>query len=92
MNTPDSYSTSSKNLLKIIQNNWQNLEDSERSALTRLWNVLTYKWQFQILINLPFLIWWILDKSILKVHTFDQALLNYLNLPEWALSLIGLGQ
>ena len=44
------------------------------------------------LFNLPFLLWWALDKSFPKVHEFDATILNYLNIPEWALSFIGFGQ
>ena len=92
MNTPDSINTGSKNLLNIISKNWENLDESNKSFLTKIWKVLTYKWQLQILFNLPFLLWWILDKSFSKVHEFDAAILNYLNLPDWALSFIGFGQ
>ncbi len=92
MNTPKSLNTDSKNFLKLISKNWENLDDSQKLILNKIWNVLTYKWQLQILFNLPFLIWWGLDKSIVKVHTFDTAILNYLNLPNWVLSLIGFGQ
>ena len=92
MNTPDSINSESKNLINLISTNWKNLDESQKSTLTKIWKVLTYKWQLQILFNLPFLLWWGLDKSISKVHEFDAAILNYLNLPEWALSFIGFGQ
>ena len=62
------------------------------TKLIKIWKVLTYKWQLQILFNLPFLVWWALDKSFPKVHEFDASILNYLNLPAWALSFIGFGQ
>jgi len=92
MNTPNSYNSESKNLLILILKNWEDLDESLKTKLTRIWNVLTYKWQLQILFNLPFLLWWALDKSFPKVHEFDATILNYLNLPEWALSFIGFGQ
>ena len=92
MNTPDSLNTESKNLFKLILKNWEDLDDSLKSKLLKIWRVLTYKWQLQILFNLPFLLWWVLDKSFLKVHKFDLTILNYLNLPDWALSFIGFGQ
>ena len=92
MNTPDSINSESKNLLNIISKNWENLDESNKSLLTKIWKVLTYKWQLQILFNLPFLLWWALDTSFPKVHEFDATLLNYLNLPDWALSFIGFGQ
>ncbi len=92
MNTPDSINTRSKNLLNLISKNWEELDDSLKTKLIKLWSILTYKWQLQILFNLPFLLWWALDKSFTKIHKFDAAILNYLNLPDWALSFIGFGQ
>ena len=92
MNTPDSLNKGSKNLLNLISRNWAELDDSLKIKLIKIWSVLTYKWQLQILFNLPFLILWVLDKSFPKVHEFDATILNYLNLPDWALSFIGFGQ
>ena len=90
MNTPDSLNTESKNLFNLILKNWEELDDSLKTKLIRIWKVLTYKWQIQILFNLRFLLWWVLDKSFPKIHKFDMTILNYLNLPDWALSFIGL--
>jgi len=92
MNTPETLNNRSKNILKLISTNWDNLDDSQKLVLNKIWKVLTYKWQLQILFNLPFLVWWLMDITFEKVHEFDLKLLSYLNLPDWALSLIGLGQ
>ena len=92
MNTPDSLNTEQKNLFNLISKNWEELDDSIKTKLTKIWRVLTYKWQLQILFNLPFLLWWIFDKSIPNVHEFDMTILNYLNLPDWVLSFIGFGK
>ncbi len=92
MNSQESLNNKSKNLFQLITTNWESLDESQKSILTKIWKVLTYKWQLQILFNLPFLIWWLMDVSIIKVHEFDLKLLTYLNLPDWALSLIGFGQ
>ena len=92
MNSPESLNNKHKNLLDLITTNWESLDESQKLVLTKIWKVLTYKWQLQILFNLPFLIWWLMDVSIIKVHEFDLKLLSYLNLPDWALSLIGFGQ
>ena len=92
MNTPDSLNTKSKNLFNLISKNWEDLDDSIKTKLINIWKVLTYKWQLQILFNLPFLLWWGLDKSITKVHEFDIFILSYLNLPDWALSFMGFGK
>ena len=92
MNTPDSINKESNSLLNLILKNWGQLDDPLKNKIKKIWSVLTYKWQLQILFNLPFLLWWALDKFIPKVHEFDATILNYLNLPDWALSLIGFGQ
>ena len=92
MNSPESLNNKRKNLLNLITTNWESLDESQKLILTKIWKVLTYKWQLQILFNLPFLIWWLMDVSIIKVHEFDLKLLTYLNLPDWALSLLGFGQ
>ena len=86
MNTPDSLTSKDKN---IIIKNWENLETNQKEALLKIWKVLTYKWQFQILLNIPFLIYWLLDKQIEAVHQFNLNLLAKLNLPDWLLSIIG---
>ena len=92
MNTTDSLNSKSKNFSDLVTKNWEKLDNSQKLILTKIWKVLTYKWQLQILFNLPFLIWWALDKSMPRVHEFDATLLNYLNLPDWALLVIGFGQ
>ena len=68
MNSPESLNNKHKNLLDLITTNWESLDESQKLVLTKIWKVLTYKWQLQILFNLPFLIWWLLDVSIIKVH------------------------
>ena len=92
MNSQESLNNKSKNLFQLITTNWESLDESQKLVLTKIWKVLTYKWQLQILFNFPFLIWWLMDVSIIKVHEFDLKLLTYINLPDWALSLIGFGQ
>lgn len=92
MNTTESISKKNQNTIDLITKNWENLDKSQKDLLIKIWKVITYKWQLQILFNLPFLLWWGLDFVIPQVHSFDQRLISYLNLPEWALSMIGFGQ
>ena len=89
MNTPDSLNTESKNLFNLISKNWEELDNSLKTKLIKIWRVLTYKWQLQILFNLPFLIYWILDKNFESIHSFNRNLINQLNLPDWIISFIG---
>ena len=86
MNTPDTYTSRDKN---IFIKNWQNLDEAQKQTLLKIWKVLTYKWQLQILFNLPFLCWWALDVTFIKVHEFDMKLISSLNLPDWASSMMG---
>jgi len=86
MNTPDTLTSKDKNL---IIKNWENLDETQKKSLLKIWKVLTYKWQLQLLFNLPFLFWWALDVTFIKVHDFDVQLLNSLNLPDWITSMIG---
>ena len=90
MDTPNSLK--SKNLFYQINKNWEELDENQKATLNKIWKVITYKWQLQILFNLPFLIWWALDITFIQVHQFDLKLISYLNLPSWALSMMGLGQ
>ena len=90
MNTPNSINTESKNLFNLILKNWESLDDSLKSILTRIWKVLTYKWQLQILMNTPFLIYWLLDKNVDSIHRFNRHILTQLNLPDWLISFIGI--
>jgi len=93
MDTPNSLNTKkSKDFFYQINKNWEELDDSQKSILIKIWKVITYKWQLQILFNLPFLVWWALDKTFIEVHQFDLKVISYLNLPTWALSMMGLGQ
>ena len=92
MNTPKILQERNNILLSTILKNWEDLEEPQKVILKKIWNVITYKWQLQILFNLPFVIWWVLDYSFTTVHNFDAKLINYLNLPDWALSMIGFGQ
>ena len=89
MTSPDSLISKNKNLINLILKNWENLDKSQKSVLTKIWNVLTYKWQLQILMNVPFLIYWFLDKNVDSIHNLNRNLLNQLNLPDWIMSLIG---
>ena len=89
MTSPESLISKNKNLINLILKNWENLDKSQKTVLTKIWNVLTYKWQLQILMNVPFLIYWLLDKNVDSIHNLNRNLLNQLNLPDWIMSLIG---
>ncbi len=64
-----------------LQDLWSNLSEKQRSILKKIWSILTYKWQWQIILNAPFLIIWILDLTIPAVHTFDMKVISSLPIP-----------
>ena len=64
-----------------LQNFWLNLNENQKSILKKIWSVLTYKWQWQIILNAPFLVIWVLDQTIPAVHSFDMKLISSLPLP-----------
>ena len=64
-----------------LQNFWSNLSEKQQSILKRIWSILTYKWQWQIILNAPFLVIWALDQTIPAVHSFDMQLISSLPIP-----------
>ena len=64
-----------------LQDFWSSLNDNQKSILKKIWSILTYKWQWQIILNAPFLIIWVLDKTIPAVHTFNVQLISSLPIP-----------
>ena len=64
-----------------LQDFWSNLSENKRSILKKIWSILTYKWQWQIILNAPFLLIWVLDQTIPAVHSFDMKLISSLPIP-----------
>ena len=82
----DSQTATDKNSLinKVntnLQNFWSDLSDNQQSILKKIWSILTYKWQWQIILNTPFLVVWVLDQTIPSVHSFDMQLISSLPIP-----------
>ena len=74
-----------------FQDFWSNLSDKQKSFLKKIWSILTYKWQWQIVLNAPFLVIWVLDQTIPAVHSFDMQLISSLPLPTIIKSYLGFG-
>ncbi len=74
---------------------WDSLTDRQQSYSKKIWKVITYKWRWQIAMNVPYLAVFILDRSIPAVHRFDIALLatvtSKLPIPAFVSSWMGLG-
>ena len=72
-----------------FQDFWSNLDESQQVILKKIWLILTYKWQWQIILNAPFLVLWILDQTVPAVHSFDMQLISSLPIPMSLKTLFG---
>ncbi len=72
---------------------WDTLNDSQQRLLKKFWSIITYKWRWQIALNVPYLLLFILDRSVPAVHQFDMNILamvaTKLHLPFWIKTFIG---
>ena len=84
-----------KGFIDQVNNNledfWSHLSDSQQAIFKKIWMILTYKWQWQIILNAPFLVIWILDQTIPSVHSFDMKLISSLPIPMTIKTLLGFG-
>ena len=74
-----------------LEDFWLNLSDTQKAILKKARMILTYKWQWQIILNAPFLVIWILDQTIPAVHSFDMNLISSLPIPTTIKTLLGFG-
>ena len=74
-----------------LEDFWLNLNDTQKAIFKKIWMILTYKWQWQIILNAPFLVIWILDQTIPSVHSFDRNLISSLPIPMTIKTLLGFG-
>ena len=61
---------------KFSISNWEKLTDRQKTYAKKAWGVITYKWRWQIAMNIPYLLVFLLDRTIPAVHQFDIALLR----------------
>ncbi len=74
---------------------WESLTDSQKNLAKRFWGVITYKWRWQLAMNIPYLAIFILDRTVPAVHRFDMNLLTALTsnlpIPDFITTWFGLG-
>ncbi len=72
---------------------WEGLSENQRKYAKKAFKVLTYKWRWQIAMNIPYLAIFVLDRSIPAVHEFNVSLLNSivarLPIPDFLVNIIG---
>ncbi len=57
---------------------WSKLPDDQKSRAKKIWSVITFKWRWQIAMNIPYLVIFALDRTIPSVHNFNINLINSL--------------
>tara|TARA_Y100001970_G_C13878248_1_gene672523 strand:+ start:356 stop:649 length:294 start_codon:yes stop_codon:yes gene_type:complete len=74
---------------------WESLPDSQRYLLNKIWVILTYKWRWQLVMNVPYLAIFLLHRNVQAVHDFDMNLFEKISanspLFQAISSLIGIG-
>ena len=82
-------------LKQFAESKWEGLTDRQKTYAKKAWGVMTYKWRWQIAMNVPYLAIFLLDRTVPAVHQFDMALLatitSKLPLPSFIFSWMGLG-
>ena len=78
------------NLNTNLQDFWSDLSENQKSIFKKIWSILTYKWQWQIILNAPFLLIWVLDQTIPAVHSFNMQLISSLPIPMIIKTYLGL--
>ncbi len=80
---------------KLAESKWETLTESQKSLAKKAWGIITYKWRWQIAMNIPYLAIFLLDRTVPAVHDFDMALLASITskvpIPAFLSTWIGLG-
>ena len=74
---------------ELIESSWDKLDSNQLEIAKKIWKVISFKWQWQIALNAPILMIWVLDLTIPAVHNFDMKILASLPIPQWFSVLIG---
>ena len=81
-------------LTQFAKSKWESLTTRQKSIIKKIWQVLTYKWRWQIAMNIPYLAIFMLDRTVPAVHQFDMALLatitSKLPIPTFMYSWMGI--
>ena len=78
-------------ILQSISANTNGLEPglNKSPILQKLWKVVTWRWRMQLMLNAPFGLLWVADKTNPAVHAFDMSVLTALH-AEWLAPLMGI--
>ena len=78
----------------VAENKWNSLTERQKIYARKAWGVMTYKWRWQIAMNVPYLAIFLLDRTLPGVHQFNMVLLasisSKLPIPAFMSSWMGL--
>ncbi len=84
-----------ENLINFFIDKWDQMGDRQKKYAKKAWNIITYKWRWQIAMNIPYMAIFALDRTVPQVHQFNISLLSSITtkfpLPAFITSLLGLG-
>ena len=90
-----SRNTIKNNLMQLFNQRWDKLGDRQKKYAKKIWSIISYKWRWQIAMNIPYLMIFILDKTVPQVHEFDMAVLATITsrfpIPTFVSAWFGLG-
>ena len=82
-------------LKQFAESKWDGLSERQKTYTKKAWGVMTYKWRWQLAMNVPYLAIFLLDRTVPAIHQFDMALLatitSKLPIPTFISSWMGLG-
>ena len=61
----------------------------ENPILLKAWKVINWQWRLQLVLNAPFGLLWVADKTNPAVHAFDMSVLAGLH-AEWLAPMMGI--
>ena len=61
-----------------------------KPLLQKIWKIVTWRWKLQLVINAPFGVLWVVDKTNPAVHAFDMSMLAAIH-AEWMAPMMGIG-
>ncbi len=73
---------------------WNKLTAPQKALAKKGWGIITYKWRWQIALNIPYLLIFALDRTVPAVHTFNMSIISSvvskIPLPSFLLSALGI--
>lgn len=65
----------SHSLELYVKTKWELLPSNQKKIIQKFWSILTFKWRWQLVMNIPYLLIFLLDRTVPSVHQFDINLL-----------------